>query len=958
MSNGYFEDWNHFYILYTKINYIMYREMTSMRLIFNKIVLVVVVFTILLMGSLSSYSHTNQGDITSVDNASTIGGSIIKVDALPTHDGVINAGEYDHQTSFSSGVYNFYYTIDHGVIYMALSWPSTGWGSIGFGPGTSSMQGDAYTGYYDNGGFVSDYWSIGKDSDKTGGYAVPIPDSQNDIISYGVTEDTTKTYMEWSRLLNTGDTAQDYEILPGVSTGVMVAYRGSNEVGKDNPNYWHKKTDARGTITFQGSPANPTNLGTTFSQSQVSLSWTAPLGNYGFSPLTTCNIYRAEEGGDFVLYDTVSASSNSYVDNTVTNGVQYRYKVTYSNGIGESGFSNEVTVRPMGNLLPAQNLQAIVTSKQVSLSWAYPSSDGGIPVARYKVYRNSQLIGTNTSNLGYVDNNVINGYQYQYFVLAEHAFLTSTSSNIVVTNPVGPATQPLDVIANYGENQVMLNWTAPLSDGGSALGNYSIYRCDNIDGTYSKIDSTSNLYYNDSTTSNGQTYYYKITVNNSYGEGDPSDIQKITLDLVPSQPQNLAASSGAGYVYLTWDIPDGKGYPINLYNIFRADDKYSAFKLINNSTVASFNDTSVVNSNEYFYMVTAVNEVGESSFSNKVISVPSSISSAPTSVVAEFKNDKIRLTWEEPIENGGYFISEYKVYRDGNPYRTSKSKELVDINFKYATEYSYEISAVNAIGESVKSEAVTVTPTTVPDAPANLQQEVINGDVSLSWDVPINDGGKNITEYFVYRSIIQGGSYELVSTSETNNYLDSTNTTNTYYYVVTAVNINGESEKSNEVDVLPADAPSVPVNIVGIANFEEAILIWDEPVSDGGLVIQSYNIYKSDDNIEFKLVESVEAMLYSDLDVENNVTYYYRLTAVNSLGESELSETIEITPKEVKIDESILNSANDGNNTLMDKLNMNEIINVSSSTLAIIGGAIGLVFLQKYLRNLYKKRKF
>jgi surface protein len=98
-----------------------------------------------------------------------------------------------------------------------------------------------------------------------------------------------------------------------------------------------------------------------------------------------------------------------------------------------------------------------------------------------------------------------------------------------------------------------------------------------------------------------------------------------------------------------------------------------------------------------------------------------------------------------------------------------------------------------------------------PTAPQNLVAIASDGQVDLSWNVPIENGGFSITEYRIYRSTVSGSGYVLISTTDgdTTSYTDNSVVNGeTYYYVVIAVNNVGESEYSNEVVANPEDTTS------------------------------------------------------------------------------------------------------------------------------------------------------
>jgi len=98
----------------------------------------------------------------------------------------------------------------------------------------------------------------------------------------------------------------------------------------------------------------------------------------------------------------------------------------------------------------------------------------------------------------------------------------------------------------------------------------------------------------------------------------------------------------------------------------------------------------------------------------------------------------------------------------------------------------------------------------LPSVPTNVIIATGGLGVSLGWD-----SAANAVAYHVKRSLVSGGPYtNLLLTAPLNCCLDSSVSNNTiYYYVVSAVNISGESANSVEVSVtnLPAPPPSPPL---------------------------------------------------------------------------------------------------------------------------------------------------
>lgn len=88
-----------------------------------------------------------------------------------------------------------------------------------------------------------------------------------------------------------------------------------------------------------------------------------------------------------------------------------------------------------GNLpTPPQNLEVPPAVNHLQLNWDAPSSDGGLSISQYHIYRSTSAMGTKTeigttSNTYYIDTNIDDGEQYFYWVTAENAAGESGYSN-------------------------------------------------------------------------------------------------------------------------------------------------------------------------------------------------------------------------------------------------------------------------------------------------------------------------------------------------------------------------------------------------------------------------------------------------------------------------------------------------------------------------------------------------
>ncbi len=160
--------------------------------------------------------------------------------------------------------------------------------------------------------------------------------------------------------------------------------------------------------------------------------------------------------------------------------------------------------------------------------------------------------------------------------------------------------------------------------------------------------------------------------------------------------------------------------------------------------------------------------------------------------------------------------TKYQITRSSVNYTVVKSNANKCIKFSNS-----EWSAKQFTVEETDSPADIITPpeinienppppiTTVPAAPQNLVATTGGGNqISLSWLVPVTDGGSAITNYKIYRGLSSGGETFLAQIGTQLTYTD-TNVSNdiTYYYQVSAVNSNGEGLKSNEYSYRVNSAP-------------------------------------------------------------------------------------------------------------------------------------------------------
>jgi subtilase family serine protease len=304
------------------------------------------------------------------------------------------------------------------------------------------------------------------------------------------------------------------------------------------------------------------------------------------------------------------------------------------------------------------------------------------------------------------------------------------------------------------------------------------------------------------------------------GLGTPNGLAAFTLGstpaaTVPSAPTNLVATGALGAVNLSWSTPlSNGGSAITGYNLYRSTTSGAEKLLANLGVVNSYSDTAVTNGQTYYYVVTAVNGVGESLISTEASAMPTSgatVPSAPTNLVATAAAGAVNLSWSTPLSNGGSSITGYDVYRSTTSGTETLHTKLGVVNSYRDTAvtngktYYYVVTAVNRVGGSLISTEASATPATVPGAARDLvaRASSTSNTVTLSWKAPASNGGSAITGYTIYRGTLsfQETQYASVACAAATCTTTDTGTTNgsTYYYEVAAVNGVGTGPVSTQV---------------------------------------------------------------------------------------------------------------------------------------------------------------
>ncbi len=300
-----------------------------------------------------------------------------------------------------------------------------------------------------------------------------------------------------------------------------------------------------GTYSFLDSTANlnytdsKANVGTTYYYKVKALAADGTDSSLSAAVAITCRCarpvvktdYWASTGKPYIKWTAVSGASKYYVYRSTSKDGTYEYigyttKTNYTDSKANAGYTYYYKVQAISSVKSKAN-SALSAAVAVTCRCARPVvktdywASTGKPyiywsavagASQYEVYRSGSkdgtytLLGTTTAT-NYTDSKANAGYTYYYKIKAisevKSAANSSLSAAVAITCRCARPVVTPDYLTSTGKPHI--KWAAV-----AGASQYEVYRATSKNGSYTKMFTTSNLSYTNTSAKAGTTYYYKV----------------------------------------------------------------------------------------------------------------------------------------------------------------------------------------------------------------------------------------------------------------------------------------------------------------------------------------------------------------------------------------------------------------------------------------------------------------
>ncbi|WP_240036784.1 S-layer homology domain-containing protein [Paenibacillus amylolyticus] len=416
-----------------------------------------------------------------------------------------------------------------------------------------------------------------------------------------------------------------------------------------------------------------------------------------------------------------------------------------------------------------------------------------------------------------------------------------------LTNAATPGidNQPTGATVNEGDNSPNLSVAANVSDGGTLSYQWYSNTANSTNGGTAIAGATGTTFAAP-TTPTGTTYYYAVVTNtNNSVSGTKtatatSNIAAVNVNIAPTHTiapiaDQTLASLTQGYApgtqeTKTIDVTNTGTSNLSNLQATVSGNHASNFvitqpstTLMNGATTSAFTVKAKdgLPAGTYTATITlSATRMTDVTFTViQVVNMPNAPAN-PQNLVAIGGNGEVTLNWST-VTGATY----YNLYMATDPSQLSNASVVTVTSFTYnvqnllnGTTYFFTVKAGNSGGLSGESNQANATPATVPAAPTNILAVAGNGEATVTFTAPTENGGSPITGYEVTVSpgnvVTTGAANPIVITGLTNG--------TSYTFRVKAINGVGKSAASADSNAVIPQTPSggstVPIDTPSVSS--------------------------------------------------------------------------------------------------------------------------------------------
>jgi type II secretory pathway pseudopilin PulG len=759
----------------------------------------------------------------------------------------------------------------------------------------------------------------GVNAASTVSWVAPSDNGGSIITSYTVTATDTTSSSRGSQICTTGGALSC--TVTGLTNGDSYTF----SVTATNASGTGPSSTPTSPITpAENVPGAPTNAVASARYQGALVTWSPPTSNGG-AAITLYTVTAADSTNSANGGQVLTATTGSVVFTGLTNGDSYTFTATATNAIGTGPASSPTNaVTPVTTVPDAPtNVSAGVGNASSVVTYSAPSYTGGSGITSYTLQYavspyTSWTPATTTpptcATTSCTVTGLTNGVTYEFEVAATNS--TGTGPWSSPSSPVTPITvpgAPTGVVGSVADQSSVISWSAPASNGGSAITLYTVTSNSTADATAHSCTTSVSTTCTVTGLTDGDAYTYTVTATNAAGTGNASaPSSSATPAHVPGTPTGPMATPSNASATLTWNAPSSNGgNAITSYVIQYATSPYSTWTSASSTTPVTCTTTTctvtgLANGTTYEFEVAALNAVGPGPWSVATTPVtPVTVPTAPTNLTAVSANASASLSWNAPSSNGGESITSYIVQSSTAPYTnwasattspvTCTATTCTATGLANGTTYEFEVAALNGVGPGPWSAASSpTTPATTANAPTGLSvTSYENTKVPLSWTAPTSNGGASITSYTIEQSVAPYTTWTPSTlspgtcTTTSCTVIGLTNGT-TYEFEVAAVNSAGTGTYSApSPTALPSTVPTAPLSVQASLGNNSSEVSWSAPASNGGAPITLYTVTASDHTSPGNGGQSCTSSSLAPCTVTgltNGDTYSFVVTATNGSG--------------------------------------------------------------------------